>query len=265
MRSWTRDHPLTVFLLLAFPLSWYPWILALLRGTTTGPNPLGPFVAALIVTAIASGRTGIRELLGKLLLWRVSPRYYLVVFGLPILICAVGAAFTVAAGHGTFKPAPISWPDLLETFIFILLFIGLGEEPGWRGFALPELQRRYSPAVATLLLAAVWAVWHLPLIGNEFPMPAVPPFLVSLLGGAFVQTWLFNRTRGSLLLQMVFHALVNTVGASLVFRWFSGNDVLMLRWSTAILWLAAGAASLVLDARSTSPGQARESVEVAGA
>jgi membrane protease YdiL (CAAX protease family) len=264
MRSWTRDHPLTVFLLLAFPLSWYPWILALLRGTTTGPNPLGPFVAALIVTAMVSGRTGIRDLLGKLVLWRVRPRYYLVALGLPILISVLAAAFTVAAGDGTLKPAPISWSDLVESFLFILLFIGLGEEPGWRGFALPELQRRHSPAVATLILSAVWAVWHLPLIGSEFPMATVPPFLASLLGGAFLQTWLFNRTRGSLLLQMLCHAMVNTIGAGLAFRWFAGSDLLILRWSTAVLWLAAGAASVVLSSRSTSR-HARESVEAAGA
>lgn len=245
MRQWIKEHPLAVFLLLAFPLSWYPWILALLRGTTTGPNPLGPFVAALIVTALVTGKKGVRELLSKLVLWRVSPRDYVVTLGLPILVCAIAASLTVFVGGGVMKPAPIAWPDLIESFIFILLFIGLGEEPGWRGFALPALQRRYTPGVATLILAAVWAVWHLPLIGTEFPAPIVAPFLISLLGGALVQTWLFNRTRGSLLLQMLFHAMVNTVGAGLVFRWFSGDDVVTMWWTMALLWLATGALTLL--------------------
>jgi len=246
MRNWFNRHPMTGFLLLAFLLSWYPWVIALLRGTTTGPNPLGPFLAALIVTAIASGKPAVRALLAKLVLWRVSPSNYLVAIGLPILVCALAAASTVVVGHGTFKPTAISWSDLIETFIFILLFIGLGEEPGWRGFALPELQRRYSSGLATLLLAAVWALWHLPLMGNEFPLAIVPPFLVSLFGGAFVQTWLFNRSRGSILLQMIFHAMVNTVGAGLVFRWFSASDILILWWSNAALWLVAGVGSLAL-------------------
>ena len=260
MRNWTRAHPLTVFLLLAFPLSWYPWILALFRGTTSGPNPLGPFVAALIVTAIASGKPAVRALLAKLVLWRVSPRYYMVVFGLPILLCAIAAALTVSLGHGTFKPAPISWQQVLESFLFILLFIGLGEEPGWRGFALPQLERRWSPNVATLILAAVWAVWHLPLMGTEFPPAIIPPFLLSLLGGAFVQTWLFHRTQGSILLQMLFHATVNTVGAGIAFRWFSGNDIPVLWWSNAVLWLAAGAASFMSAHASVECGTPRISL-----
>ena len=261
MRNWFNRHPMTGFLLLAFLLSWYPWVIALFRGTTTGPNPLGPFVAALIVTAIVSGKPAVRALLAKLVLWRVSPGNYLVAIGLPILLCAFAAALTVVVGHGTFKPTAISWPDLIETFIFILLFIGLGEEPGWRGFALPELQRRYSPALATLLLAAVWAVWHLPLMGNEFPLAIVPPFLVTLFGGAFVQTWLFNRSKGSILLQMIFHAMVNTVGAGLVFRWFSGSDISILWWSNAALWLTAGVASVALT--SATRAQRVQSVESA--
>src|SRR5947199_3415499 len=81
--------------------------------------------------------------------------------------------------------------ELPERFIFILLFIGLGEEPGWRGFALPHLQARFSPFLASLVLALVWAIWHLPLMGNEFPLPIIPAFLISLFGATFVQTWLF--------------------------------------------------------------------------
>lgn len=243
MRNWVKRRPLTTFLILAFLLSWYPWVLALVRGTTTGPNPLGPFVAALIVTALASGKTAVRAFLAKLVAWRARPRYYLVALGLPVLLCALAAALTASIGHGTMKPAAIAWPELVERFIFIFLFIGLGEEPGWRGFALPELQRRHSPLTATLILAAVWAVWHLPLIGTEFPWPIVPAFAVSLLGGALVQTWLFNRTEGSILLQMLFHATVNTVGSGLVFRWFSDGDIPILWWSNAALWLAAGAVS----------------------
>lgn len=249
MRDLLRRRRLPLFFVLAFLLSWYPWVIALIRGTTTGPNPLGPFVAALIVTAISTGKAGVRELLAKLVRWRVSPGSYLVAFGLPVLICAFAAALTVAIGDGPVSVAKVSWPGVLESFIFIFLFIGLGEEPGWRGFALPELQRRYSPVVATLLLAAIWAVWHLPLMGNEFPLPRVPAFAVALLGGALVQTWLFNRSRESVLLQMLLHATVNTVGAGLVFRWFSGSDVPIVWWSNAALWLAAGAACHVLPGR----------------
>jgi len=264
MQNWAKGHRLTLFVVLTFLLSWYPSVIALFRGTTTGPNPLGPFLAALIVAAISSGKGSVKDLLAKVVRWRVSPGYYLVALGLPVLLCALAAALTVSVGHGTMNLVPLPWQEVLERFIVIFLFIGLGEEPGWRGFALPELQRRFSPVAATLMLAGVWALWHLPLIGNEFPLPIVPQFLASLLGGAFVQTWLFNRSRESVFLQMLFHASVNTIGAGVVFRWFSGPDIAILWWSNAALWLAAGTASFLVPSRAT-PNQPEESVETAGA
>ena len=245
MRVWFACHRLKVFFVLAFLLSWYPWLIALARGTTTGPNPLGPFVAALIVTAIAFGKRDVRELLAKIVRWRVGVKPYAFAFGIPVLFVAAALGVTVVFGSGSVKPAPVLWTDLLETFIFIFLFIGLGEEPGWRGFALPELQQRYSATLATLILSAIWAVWHLPLIGNEFPYRIVPAFLVSLFGASFVQTWLFNQSGQSVFIQMLFHATVNTVGAGLVFKWVSGGDVLLLWWSQAVIWLVAGALSVL--------------------
>src|SRR5437868_14649027 len=112
--------------------------------------------------------------------------------------------------------------ELPERFVFILLFVGLGEEPGWRGFALPRLQARHTPFSASLILAPIWALWHLPLMGNEFPLAIIPAFLISLLGGTLIQTWLFNRSKGSVFGQMLFHATVNTVGAGLVFPMMKG-------------------------------------------
>jgi membrane protease YdiL (CAAX protease family) len=141
--------------------------------------------------------------------------------------------------------------ELPDRFLFILLFIGLGEEPGWRGFALPELQTKYSPLIASLILAPLWALWHLPLIGNEFPWPIVPAFLLSIFGGTFVQTWLFNRTKGSVLLAMLFHATVNTVGAGLIFPLFSGGALVVLWWIYGAVWLCAGLGALLISANRT--------------
>jgi membrane protease YdiL (CAAX protease family) len=153
--------------------------------------------------------------------------------------------------------------ELPERFLFILLFIGLGEESGWRGFALPHLQTKHTPLIASLILAPVWALWHLPLIGNEFPWPIVPAFLVSVAGATFAQTWLFNRTRGSVLLPMLFHATVNTVGAGLLFPLFSGAT-LMLLWSIyGVLWLCAGLALLLMDAQRNIPAVASPAIAVA--
>jgi membrane protease YdiL (CAAX protease family) len=247
VRTFIRQHRLAAFFFLAYLLSWYPWLLALTRGQTTGPNPLGPFAAALIVTALAEGWPGVRSFLGRLVRGRLGPRWYAIVFGLPVLICALSAIATSwgLIGHVTL-PATSAWRELPDRFIFILLFIGLGEEPGWRGFALPHLQKKHSPLIASLILAPVWALWHLPLMGSEFPLPIIPAFLVSILGGTLVQTWLFNRTKESVLVQMLFHATVNTIGAGLIFPLFTGVSLIALWWIYSILWLLAGFALILV-------------------
>ena len=244
-----RRHTLVAFCVIAFLLSWYPWIIALSRGRSSGPNPLGVFVAAIIMTAIVYGRAGLREFFGRLVLWRVGAKNYAIVFVTPILICLVAAAITLFLA--TPQPSPLSIEKLREVperFLFIFLFIGLGEEPGWRGFALPELQKKHSPLRASLILAPIWAIWHLPLVGNEFPWPIVPAFLLSLFGATFMLTWLFNRTNGSVLLPMLFHATVNSVGAGLIFPLFTGEALLALWYIYGAIWLCLGLVTLLLAA-----------------
>jgi membrane protease YdiL (CAAX protease family) len=233
-------HQLSAFFVLAFIFSWYPWVLAIARSRTSGPNPLGPLIAALVVSGIAEGWPGMRELLGRIVRVRFGLQWYAVIFGLPVVLCAV--ALTIVAGFGqpVALPSAAAWRELPDRFIFIFLFIGLGEEPGWRGFALPCLQKRHTPFMASLILAPVWALWHLPLMGNEFPAPVIPAFLISLLGGTLIQTWLFNRTRGSVLAQMLFHATVNTVGAGLVFPLLKGPTFVAFWYVYAALWLIIG-------------------------
>jgi membrane protease YdiL (CAAX protease family) len=233
-------HQLVTFFVLAFLFSWYPWIIALARGRTSGPNPLGPLIAALLVAGIANGRSGLRDLLGRIVRARIGRRWYGVIFALPMVMCAVAVAIMAAFGSTVAFPTAAAWRELPERFIFIFLFIGLGEEPGWRGFALPRLQDRRTPLIASLILAPIWALWHLPLMGNEFPLAVIPAFLISLLGGTLIQTWLFNRTKGSVFAQMLFHATVNTVGAGLTFPLFKGPAFVTFWYVYASLWLMTG-------------------------
>lgn len=238
-RDAIAQRELAIFFPLAFLLSWYPWFLALAQGRMSGPNPLGPFVAALIVAGLVKGWPGIRDLLVRIGRVRIGLRWYAVIFGLPVALCAIAVAIMAAFGQVPSAPAAAAWRELPERFIFIFLFIGLGEEPGWRGFALPRLQKNYSPLLASLILAPIWVLWHLPLMGNEFPVAIIPAFLISLLAGTLIQTWLFNRTNGSVFAQMLFHATVNTVGAGLVFPPFKGAAFVAFWYIYALLWLAA--------------------------
>jgi len=253
MRAFFRRHTLVAFFVIAFLLSWYPWIIALSRGQASGPNPLGPFVAGIIMTAIVSGRSGLREFFSRLVRWRVGAKNYAIVFLTPILICLVAAGITVLIAEP--RPSSLSTEKLREMperFLFIFLFIGLGEEPGWRGFALPELQRKHSPLIASLILAPVWAIWHLPLVGNEFSLPIVAAFLLSLFGATFVLTWIFNRTNGSVLLPMLFHATVNSVGAGLIFPLFTGPALIALWYIYSAIWLCIGLVMLLRSASKPS-------------
>ena len=237
-QSWIVRHRLSAFFCLAYLLSWYPWIIALARGKSTGPNPFGPFVAAIIITALAGGKQELKALFGRLVRGRVGWRWYAIVFTLPIILCVFAAAITFLL-TGSHRPAD-KWRELPERFVFIFLFIGLGEEPGWRGFALPHLQKKYSPVIASLVLAPVWALWHLPLFGNEFPWPIVPPFILSVFGATLLLTWIFNNTNGSVLLPMLCHATVNTVGAGLIFPLFAGETLILLWWIYGFIWLGVG-------------------------
>src|SRR5688572_22047748 len=97
-REAIAHRELPIFFLLAFLLSWYPWFLALAQGRTSGPNPLGPFVAALVVTGIVAGWPGIRDLLARIVRGRIGLRWYGVIFGLPVLLCAI--AFAIMAPFG---------------------------------------------------------------------------------------------------------------------------------------------------------------------
>jgi uncharacterized protein len=240
IRGFVARRRLTVFFSLAYLFSWYPWLIALAHGRSTGPNPIGPFIAALVVLAVSDGWRGVRALLARLVRVRIGLRWYAVVFGLPFALCFIAVGLTNAFGFHGALPSSSAWRELPDRFIFIFLFIALGEEPGWRGFALPDLQRRFSPFAASIILAFFWAVWHAPLLGNEFAWNIVPAFLLSLVGATFVQTWIFNRTRGSVFAPMLLHATVNTLSGGLMLPLFHGSAAVALWWTYASVWFIAG-------------------------
>jgi membrane protease YdiL (CAAX protease family) len=230
---------LAVFFPLAFLLSWYPYLLGKthLVHTSGGINPLGPAVAALIVAGGFYGWRGIKELLARYLPWRAGWSDYLVAILLPVLLLMVAAMVNLLLGVPHPATAQLqSWSDLVPRFVFIFLFVGLGEETGWRGFALPELQKRFSPFAASLVVGVFWAAWHIPLMGVEFKADVIAPFLLSVMAGSVVMAWLFNRTNGGLLPLPLMHATVNTIGAGYVFPMFVGSANTRLWWIYSLLW-----------------------------
>jgi membrane protease YdiL (CAAX protease family) len=196
-----RRHPLIFYFALAYAISWPFFLLSwLVGGDLRTPlivlGGFGPATAA----AVTIWRTGgsMREWARSIVRWRVPIWYYLYALGLPVLMMLV--MNLVLAGLGQ-QPAWSSLPDrapaYLQTFLLTALIFGGQEEPGWRGFALPHLQSRHSPMVATLILGLAWGIWHVPLYG---PAGFVVPLVL-----AFFYTWLYNKTK-SVLLCILLHA-----------------------------------------------------------
>lgn len=238
----TRRQRLGFFFVLTFVVSWAAWPF-----TTDHPVLLtfGPLVAALVVIGLTEGLPGYRDLLSRLLRWRIG-WWWVVAAGTPLAVLA-GASLANVTVWGAPAPdlASIGWGALAGTAALRLVNAGdgpAGEEPGWRGYAQPRMQAVASPLGATALLGVVAAVWHLPLIlAGSLSFVALPvTFAIT-----FVYAWLFNRTGGSLLATLVFHVLQGTVSYQVL--GFTGVDAERMDLLTGALWVALAIAVVVLD------------------
>jgi uncharacterized protein len=237
MSALVRRHPLVTFFVLAYALSWWAWILYALG---VFPNPIasfGPFLAALVVLALTEGKPGIGRLFRRMVRWRVSPVWYALALLLPAVLAGIAAALNVLLGAQPPSPAQVgAWPQLLPTFAVLLLVPGFGgawEEPGWRGYAVPRLQRGRSALVASLILGVLIAGWHLPLmVAGEIHYSDI----VLILAAMIVVNWVFNNAKGSVLIVMLLHAANNTVSGGYFSPMFSGADSVRQSWLLALVW-----------------------------
>jgi len=226
---------LIVFFLLTFAITWgiaallllFPAQMTAWFGPMSARNPLfrlavfAPTLAALLVTWRTAGFAGLRTLLGRLVRWRFGFQWYLVVLlGIPALgLCAT------LLGNG--KPAF----GLAQWYLFIPALVSqiyldpgpLGEELGWRGYALPRLLVGRTPLAASLILGVIWFIWHLPAFligGTPQTSLSLPAFFLSALALSILATWLYSNTQGSVLPSLLLHLTanfaLNLLGAPLV-------------------------------------------------
>jgi membrane protease YdiL (CAAX protease family) len=232
-------HPLLSFFALAYALTWLAWSPWYLSESGIGLLPLdgegmsaylntlalivGPTLSAFIMTGATEGKDGVRRLLRRIVLWRVGFGWYLfVLLGIPAIV--VLSTVVLPGALTSFDAAAV--PTTLFLYVVagpVFLFIGgpVFEEIGWRGFALPRLQRLYGPLVGTLVLGALWGLWHLPL----FLIPSwdtphgslldVALFVVLAVSIAIVITWVFNNTKQSVLLAILAHGSINSAAVSM--------------------------------------------------
>ncbi len=212
-----RKHPLTAFFGIAYVLTWLGWIMpgriydgSLVSGVFASAFLLlvpGPLYAALIVSWIVGGKAAVLVLLRKLAIWRVGWGWFAVALLMAPVICVTPAYLNVAFGAPNPTTALIaSLPAMLLMFALRLVnpFDGpMQEELGWRGFALPRLQERHSPLVASSILGVLVVIWHAPLV----LLGMLPGYaLFATFAFTIVFGWLFNNTNGSVLMTLIAHA-----------------------------------------------------------
>ena len=261
-----QRYQLVIFFVLAYGFTWAYWVqqALVLRGLLDGKVPeflsivagYGPALAAIIVTGIVSGRAGLGQLFRRLVLWRVGIQWYVVALFLPAATALTALGIHLLLGGTTssaatpptleFIPgAPLGQQILIMALIFILGFDGLGEEMGWRGFALPRLLSRYSALTASLILGVFWALWHLPYALTPGSAMSVQPFytyLPGIIASAILFTWVFNHTKGSLLIAILYHAAGNLTYNVLPDLVPGVYDVGV--WGTVVQWMVVVAVVL---------------------
>ena len=214
-----------LYFILAYALSWALWPLVILNPTSSPLVPFGPLIAAVVVSLLAGGTRELLTLLRQLTRWRVHPIWYVVALLGPFVMAAAAAALAVATGAPMQRSGAYTDVGAIGyTFLSTLIIVGLFEEVGWRGFALPRLQRRLDAIWAALVLGALWALWHLPELISD-PTRQRPPlqFVVWALALSVIFTWLYNSTDGSLPIVIICHAAIDTAGRYMLPEFFNGG------------------------------------------
>jgi membrane protease YdiL (CAAX protease family) len=256
--SVVQRHQLATYFGLTFAISWAIW-LGLILGSLPIQTPAGavlnivaiggPSIAALVLATLL-GRCELRRLLAGFSLSRLSVRWTVVALVLPLAMMAAAIAVSVTV-FGAPRPAvTVGVAGVVVAKFVRVLFLGgpVGEELGWRGFALPRLQQHRNALDASILLGLVWGLWHLPLYfvlgtgqsellrAGTSPAFAIGGFIGWTIGLSVLFTWLFNQTGGSLIVVILFHAAVN-LAAFLPTAVGSGGPASLL--NVLITWLVA--------------------------
>lgn len=221
-RRGMRGLSLGAFLGLTFGLTWglaafymlFPDQLAAIFGELSYTNPLfilavySPGIAGVFLVWRSYGLKGLGSFFRRLTLWRMPIAWWVfLVIGIPAIF------YLGAAIKGTFAdPFPYSpWYAVLPA-LATTLFIGPIEEFGWRGVALPLLQRRFVPLWAGLILGVIWGAWHIPaflLSGTPQSAWSFGPYFVAVVAISLILTPMFNAARGSLLIAVLYHFQMN--------------------------------------------------------
>lgn len=172
-----------------------------------------PNISAITVLAfVLREESGVRRLFGGWTKYRVSLRWYLAAVSPVVLVFALTGVYLLFGGRPPGPESHYSLPSLIGLAIMVIFTGATGEELGWRGFALPRLQGRFSALTSSLLIGCWWGVWHVPgwIISNDVPSPGyMGSFMLTVIAQSVFITWLVNNTGGSVLMATLNHYAVN--------------------------------------------------------
>ena len=245
--AFVRTHPLISYFFLAYAGMWilisplvidsFGWIelsdgLSLLLFVLSSLS--GPTLAAYYVTGVLEGRAGMARLLRRTFQFRAGLQWYaaaLFTF-LAIWLAAYGLLYDGEPWRNLIANPSLLLSTFLPSVLLGLIIPSIGEEPGWRGFALPRLQAAYGPIIGSLILGTLHGVWHLPALFTPllgpFTVEGFITFVLTAAAGTFIYTWIFNNTRGSIWMAMVLHASSNA--ASQLVTSLIPEDVVLTGW-----------------------------------
>ena len=230
VNDFIKKHPALALFLVA--LMFGPALVAPVLAGWLSPKflqlgALSASLAGFVLAAIEGGKPSVRELLSRARIWKVGARWWLAALLLP-LAPTIGAIYLAAAY--TNVPVNLStvgpWYSVIPSLLILITFAGLGEEFGWRGFALPRLRPRHSALTSTLIIGGFHAMWHFPLFliqGEVYHgyaeqlglLPAFFGYAIFVIALAFQLSWIFLNTGGSVLMAAVYHGACNAWAAYL--------------------------------------------------
>jgi uncharacterized protein len=238
-----RKYPLTSFFTLALGVTWLAFI-PYYQSTDSIPwFTFGPTVAGFTMAAVTGGFKKVKSLVAATFRWKVNPIWYVAAIGVPFATQLVSILLNPLFGSAA--PAWGNIPPLMEILPMVALFAvfsgPLGEEIGWRGFALPKLLETRSALAASLIVGSVWAVWHLPLIlvGDFTAYGAFMPVIA-----AFAFTWISQNAKGSVLLAILMHASYQN-SVRYLGKVFTDGDHVQQQWLGVGIWIVIIAAILL--------------------
>lgn len=267
LRALAARFPLVAFFALAYAITWgFSFLAASTAGAIAGVSGFlliyGPALAALVVSALREGRTGVAALLRRLLIWRVGLRWYafVLLYALAVHLVVLGLSYALDGVAPVFfaSPAVPASASPLATLpvLMVVLFlrVGIGEELGWRGFALPALLERRSAFRASLILGLLWALWHFHPLNFPIVSQLGLVYVLLVVPTAIIYTWVFRYTRGSALIAALFHAAANSAEYIAPLGLFEPN-ITRFAINAAVNWLFVFILLLIFGFRLTLRGE----------